>query len=121
MKYVHDLIVMGRVLSVCTPCLSTAGSTGEARIINPDVPFTIEDLTSDHIFYVQNVHQANVHQDVFSFYISDGSSQTEAFDVTIDIQVSLFYFSPQDLSNGVQCTSYPSLLDTLDESHSQIL
>lgn len=50
----------------------------------------MEDLTSDHIFYVQNVHQANVHQDVFSFYISDGSSQTEAFDVTIDIQVYIF-------------------------------
>ncbi|TSN86075.1 Extracellular matrix protein FRAS1 [Bagarius yarrelli] len=63
-----------------------AGSVGETRVISPDVPFTVEDLTSDHIFYVQNVHQANVHQDVFSFYISDGSSQTEAFDVTIDIQ-----------------------------------
>ncbi|KAM9446229.1 extracellular matrix organizing protein FRAS1 [Clarias gariepinus] len=63
-----------------------AGSNGEALIITPDIPFTIEDLTSDHIFYVQNVHQVNIHQDVFSFYISDGSSQTEAFDVTIDIQ-----------------------------------
>ncbi|XP_017560623.2 extracellular matrix protein FRAS1 [Pygocentrus nattereri] len=61
------------------------GSMGGARVISPDVPFTMEDLTSDHIFYVQNVHQANIHQDVFSFYISDGSSQTEAFDVTIDI------------------------------------
>uniref|UniRef100_A0A8C1C586 Fraser extracellular matrix complex subunit 1 n=1 Tax=Cyprinus carpio carpio TaxID=630221 RepID=A0A8C1C586_CYPCA len=43
-------------------------------------------LTSDHIFYVQNIRQSNIHQDVFSFYISDGSSQTEAFDITIDIQ-----------------------------------
>ncbi|XP_073717143.1 extracellular matrix organizing protein FRAS1 [Misgurnus anguillicaudatus] len=62
------------------------GTIGGSRVISPDIPFTIEDLTSDHIFYVQNVHQPNVHQDVFSFYISDGSSQTEAFDVTIDIQ-----------------------------------
>lgn len=61
---------------------------GGSRVISPDVPFTIEDLTSDHIFYVQNIHQANIRQDVFSFYISDGSSQTEAFDITIDIQVS---------------------------------
>ncbi|XP_076856944.1 extracellular matrix organizing protein FRAS1 isoform X2 [Brachyhypopomus gauderio] len=61
------------------------GSMGGAHVISPDVPFTMEDLTSDRIFYVQNVHQENVHQDVFSFYISDGSSQTEAFDITIDI------------------------------------
>ncbi|CAM4540352.1 unnamed protein product [Leuciscus chuanchicus] len=59
---------------------------GGSHVISPDVPFTIEDLTSDHIFYVQNIRQANIRQDVFSFYISDGSSQTEAFDVTIDIQ-----------------------------------
>uniref|UniRef100_A0A8C1C520 Fraser extracellular matrix complex subunit 1 n=1 Tax=Cyprinus carpio carpio TaxID=630221 RepID=A0A8C1C520_CYPCA len=59
---------------------------GGSRVISPDVPFTIEDLTSDHIFYVQNIRQSNIHQDVFSFYISDGSSQTEAFDITIDIQ-----------------------------------
>lgn len=51
------------------------------------MPFTVEDLNGDHIFYVQNVRQANVHQDIFSFYISDGSSQTEAFFVNIDIQV----------------------------------
>lgn len=60
---------------------------GGSRVITPDIPFTIEDLTSDHIFYVQNNRQANIRQDVFSFYISDGSSQTEAFDITIDIQV----------------------------------
>ncbi|XP_035385518.1 extracellular matrix protein FRAS1 isoform X2 [Electrophorus electricus] len=62
-----------------------AGSVGGTHIISPDVPFTMEDLTTDCIFYVQNVHQANIHQDVFSFYISDGSSQTEAFDIAIDI------------------------------------
>uniref|UniRef100_A0A4W4DQF0 VWFC domain-containing protein n=1 Tax=Electrophorus electricus TaxID=8005 RepID=A0A4W4DQF0_ELEEL len=60
---------------------------GGTHIISPDVPFTMEDLTTDCIFYVQNVHQANIHQDVFSFYISDGSSQTEAFDIAIDIHV----------------------------------
>ncbi|XP_035235651.1 extracellular matrix protein FRAS1 isoform X1 [Anguilla anguilla] len=62
-------------------------STGGARVISPDVPFSVEDLTADHIFYVQNVHQRVGHyQDEFSFYISDGSSQTEAFNVNIDIQ-----------------------------------
>ncbi|XP_042580368.1 extracellular matrix organizing protein FRAS1-like [Cyprinus carpio] len=61
-------------------------ATGGSHVISPDVPFTVEDLTSDHIFYIQNIRQANIRQDVFSFYISDGSSQTEAFDITIDIQ-----------------------------------
>ncbi|XP_031671093.1 extracellular matrix protein FRAS1-like [Oncorhynchus kisutch] len=59
------------------------------RIISPEVPFSVDDLTTDHIFYVQNVQNTEHHyQDTFSFYISDGSSQTEAFNVQIDIQQS---------------------------------
>ncbi|KAL2092359.1 hypothetical protein ACEWY4_012157 [Coilia grayii] len=64
------------------------GSSGGAQVISPEVPFSMEDLNADHIFYVQNVRQADVHQDIFSFYISDGSSQTEAFFINIDIQQS---------------------------------
>ncbi|KAM7391087.1 hypothetical protein PAMP_021803 [Pampus punctatissimus] len=63
------------------------GSLGGSRVVTPDVPFSVEDLTSDHIFYVQQ-HKARDKQDVFSFYISDGHSQTEAFNVEIDIQQS---------------------------------
>uniref|UniRef100_UPI0037E879D7 extracellular matrix organizing protein FRAS1 n=1 Tax=Semicossyphus pulcher TaxID=241346 RepID=UPI0037E879D7 len=61
------------------------GSVGGSRVVSPDVPFSLEDLTSDHIFYVQD-SKARVKQDVFSFYISDGHSQTEAFNVQVDIQ-----------------------------------
>ncbi|XP_071256392.1 extracellular matrix organizing protein FRAS1-like [Salvelinus alpinus] len=58
-------------------------------IVSPEVPFSVDDLTADHIFYVQNVQNTDHHyQDNFSFYISDGSSQTEAFNVNIDIQQS---------------------------------
>ncbi|XP_008299754.1 extracellular matrix protein FRAS1-like [Stegastes partitus] len=65
------------------------GSVGGARIITPDVPFSVEDLTSDHIFYVQDGgRKPDSEQDVFSLYISDGTSQTEAFAVEIDIQES---------------------------------
>ncbi|XP_034027090.1 extracellular matrix protein FRAS1 [Thalassophryne amazonica] len=65
----------------------TAGSAGGSRTVTPDVPFSVEDLLSDHIFYVQNSQRdAQVKQDVFSFYISDGQRQTEAFNVEIDIQ-----------------------------------
>ncbi|XP_036955362.1 extracellular matrix protein FRAS1 isoform X2 [Acanthopagrus latus] len=63
------------------------GSVGGSRVVTPDAPFTVDDLTSDHIFYVlDSQHKTLAKQDVFSFYISDGHSQTEAFNVEIDIQ-----------------------------------
>ncbi|KAF7657666.1 hypothetical protein LDENG_00023860 [Lucifuga dentata] len=63
------------------------GSIGGSRVITPSEPFSVEDLLSDHIFYVQDgQHKAQAKQDVFSFYISDGNSQSEAFNVEIDIQ-----------------------------------
>lgn len=58
-------------------------------MVTPDAPFSVDDLTSDRIFYVQDSqHKAQATRDVFSFYISDGHSQTEAFNVEIDIQVA---------------------------------
>lgn len=43
---------------------------------------------SDHIVYVQNIQQITEHHhDEFSFYISDGYTQTEAFHININIQV----------------------------------
>ncbi|KAK2838085.1 hypothetical protein Q5P01_015297 [Channa striata] len=65
------------------------GSDGGSKVVTPDVPFSVDDLTSDSIFYVQDSQRkAQTKQDVFSFYISDGYSQTEAFHVEIDIQQS---------------------------------
>ena len=74
-------------------CLSSShpsgGSVGGSHVVTPDVPFSVDDLISDHIFYVQDTkHQVSATQDTFSFYISDGHSQTEAFNVEIDIQVA---------------------------------
>ena len=46
----------------------------------------MEELTSDSIFYVQDAQQS-APQDSVTFYISDGSSQTEAFSILMDIQV----------------------------------
>lgn len=66
-------------------------------MITPDVPFSVEDLMSEHIFYVQgSQHKADATQDVFSFYISDGHSQTEAFNLEIDIQVVWSIFISSD-------------------------
>ncbi|XP_071003248.1 extracellular matrix organizing protein FRAS1-like, partial [Oncorhynchus clarkii lewisi] len=72
-------------------------------IISPEVPFSVDDLTTDHIFYVQNVQNTDHHcQDTFSFYISDGSSQTEAFNVQIDIQQSKEEMVPVVSVNSVR-------------------
>lgn len=57
-------------------------------MVTPDVPFSLEDLTSDLIFYVQKGN-AGVKRDAFSFYVSDGHSQTQAFNVEVDIQVRM--------------------------------
>ncbi|KAM8864960.1 extracellular matrix organizing protein FRAS1 isoform 2-T3 [Synchiropus picturatus] len=62
-------------------------SVGGSETVRPGVPFSVEDLTSDHIFYVQDGKKhAGTQQDVFSFYISDGHSQTENFNLEILIQ-----------------------------------
>ncbi|XP_056274598.1 extracellular matrix protein FRAS1 [Pseudoliparis swirei] len=63
------------------------GSAGGSRVVTPDAPFSVDDLTADHVFYVQDGRrEAREHRDVFSFYVSDGHGQTEALDVHIDIQ-----------------------------------
>ncbi|KAM8885583.1 extracellular matrix organizing protein FRAS1 isoform 1-T2 [Spinachia spinachia] len=58
---------------------------GGSQVVGPDVPFSVDDLVSHRIFYVQ---EAPARRDVFSFYVSDGQSQTETFDVEIHIQQS---------------------------------
>ncbi|XP_035766601.1 extracellular matrix protein FRAS1 [Neolamprologus brichardi] len=64
-------------------------SVGGSHVVTPDVPFSVEDLTSGHISYVQESQLTpQTKQDIFSVYISDGLSQTEAFSVEIDIQQS---------------------------------
>lgn len=72
------------------------GSIGGSRVITPAAPFSMDDLISDHIFYVQDTkHKTHDNQDVFSFYVSDGHSQTEAFSMEIDIQVGFSLSTPQ--------------------------
>ncbi|KAJ3603631.1 hypothetical protein NHX12_028376, partial [Muraenolepis orangiensis] len=61
------------------------GGVAGSRVISPNEPFSLDDLTSDLIFYVQEAGD-HAQQDVFSFYVSDGQRQTEAFNVEIDIQ-----------------------------------
>ncbi|TMS03411.1 Extracellular matrix protein FRAS1 [Larimichthys crocea] len=105
------------------------GSIGGSRIVTPDVPFSVEDLTSDYIFYVQDSqHKTQAKQDIFSFYISDGHSQTEAFNVEIDIQskedrepvVSVSSIHVEENSGVVITNSSLSVLDQ-DTPENEIL
>jgi len=85
---------------LCFSPFPPGGSIGGSRVITPEVPFSFEDLTSDYIFYVQNSDlETAVKQDVFSFYISDGHTQTEAFNVEINIQV-------KQLITFIKCKHY---------------
>ncbi|KAG7271527.1 hypothetical protein CRUP_007516 [Coryphaenoides rupestris] len=61
------------------------GGASGSRVITPDKPFSLDDLTADLIFYVQE-GAGHAQEDIFSFYVSDGHRQTEAFNVEIDIQ-----------------------------------
>ncbi|XP_059921872.1 extracellular matrix protein FRAS1 isoform X2 [Gadus macrocephalus] len=65
----------------------TEGGAEGSRVITPDQPFSLEDLASDLIFYVQEAG-GDSQQDLFSLYVSDGHRQTEAFNVEIHIQSS---------------------------------
>lgn len=86
-------------LTVVSPFFPPAGgSVGGSHVVYPDVPFSVEDLVSDHIYYVHDGQKKpQSGQDVFSFYISDGYTQTEAFNVEIDIKVGgLIVFGDMD-------------------------
>ncbi|XP_041644401.1 extracellular matrix protein FRAS1 [Cheilinus undulatus] len=103
------------------------GSVGGSRVVTPDVPFSMEDLTSNHIFYVQD-GKSRVKQDVFSFYISDGHSQTEAFNVDVDIQseeqrepvVSVSSVHVEE-NSGVVITNSSLSVQDLDTPENEIL
>lgn len=90
----------------------TGGSAGGARVVTPDSPFSVEDMTSDSIFYVQDGRlKAPASRDAFSFYISDGHSQTEAVSVEIDIQVgvSAVLLGLQDQPASLPAQAFPPL------------
>lgn len=80
--------------SLITPFCPLGGSIGGSQVVTPDTPFSVDDLTSDSIFYVQNGQAKGqaAPRDVVSFYVSDGQSQTETFNVEIDIQVAAVGF-----------------------------
>lgn len=92
------------------PGSSAAGS----RVVTPDSPFSVADLTSDSIFYVQDgQREAQASRDAFSLFISNGHSQTEAFSVEVDIQVGNGNICIRAVGDGGPPTSASPLLPSL--------
>lgn len=53
-----------------------------------DASFSIQDVLESSIYYFQSVHESiEPTSDVFSFYVSDGFSQSEVHSMNITIQV----------------------------------
>lgn len=55
---------------------------------NTDASFSLQDVLEKSIYYFQSVHESiEPTSDVFSFYVSDGFSQSEVQSINITIQV----------------------------------
>jgi len=67
--------------------------------VTTDASFSIQDVLENNIYYFQSVHESiEPTSDVFSFYVSDGFSQSEVHSINITIQVRLCFLAARALS-----------------------
>ncbi|XP_075060088.1 extracellular matrix organizing protein FRAS1 [Mixophyes fleayi] len=67
--------------------IKNGGRTLLGSQMGADSSFTIQDIRDNYIYYVQSVHDGvEPSADFFSFFMTDGSSQSEVHNVTITIQ-----------------------------------
>ncbi|XP_066488376.1 extracellular matrix organizing protein FRAS1 [Tiliqua scincoides] len=60
---------------------------GPGGTTSSDLSFSIQDVVENHIYYFQSVHESiEPSMDTFSFYVSDGFSQSESSSVNITIE-----------------------------------
>ncbi|XP_059502142.1 extracellular matrix protein FRAS1 isoform X3 [Stegostoma tigrinum] len=66
--------------------LKRDGRTDQAVIISRDVPFSVQDILNNNIYYVQSVHR-NIEpiSDSFDFYVTDGTIQSPVYNFNIKI------------------------------------
>uniref|UniRef100_A0A803XZT8 Calx-beta domain-containing protein n=1 Tax=Meleagris gallopavo TaxID=9103 RepID=A0A803XZT8_MELGA len=65
----------------------TGESFGPQSAVTTDASFSIQDVLENSIYYFQSVHESiEPTSDVFSFYVSDGFSQSEVHSINITIQ-----------------------------------
>lgn len=67
--------------------------------VTADASFSLQDVLENSIYYFQSVHESiEPTSDVFSFYVSDGFSQSELQSINITIQVRLCSLAARALS-----------------------
>ncbi|XP_069482442.1 extracellular matrix organizing protein FRAS1 [Ambystoma mexicanum] len=67
--------------------IKTGRRSGLGASTSSDATFTMQDVLEKSIYYVQSIHeQIEPLKDDFTFYVSDGSSQSEAHSISINIQ-----------------------------------
>ncbi|XP_031463336.1 extracellular matrix protein FRAS1 [Phasianus colchicus] len=65
----------------------TGESLGPQSAVTTDASFSIQDVLENSIYYFQSVHESiEPTSDVFSFYVSDGFSQSEVHSINITIK-----------------------------------
>ncbi|MEE6460302.1 hypothetical protein FKM82_000916 [Ascaphus truei] len=67
--------------------IKTGGRTSPGSQMGSDTSFFIQDIVENRIYYVQSVHESiEPSGDFFSFYVTDGNSQSEVHNISITIQ-----------------------------------
>ncbi|KAM9330542.1 extracellular matrix organizing protein FRAS1 [Gastrophryne carolinensis] len=100
--------------------IKNGGRTALGVQIGSDSTFPVQDIIENHVYYVQSVHDSvEPRIDYFSFFMTDGSSQSEVYNVTITIegkndeppQLVLLPLSVQDNAGAVITNTCLSVQD----------
>ncbi|XP_012928771.1 extracellular matrix protein FRAS1 isoform X2 [Heterocephalus glaber] len=71
----------------CIENTGTGDRFGPGTTSNPEASFPIQDVLENYIYYFQSVHESiEPTHDIFSFYVSDGTSRSEIHSINITIE-----------------------------------
>ncbi|EGW11615.1 Extracellular matrix protein FRAS1 [Cricetulus griseus] len=71
----------------CIENTGTGDRFGPGATSDPEASFPIQDVLENYIYYFQSVHESiEPTHDVFSFYVSDGSSRSEIHSINVTIE-----------------------------------
>ncbi|CAH6883331.1 Fras1 [Phodopus roborovskii] len=113
----------------CIENTGTGDRFGPGATSDPEASFPIQDVLENYIYYFQSVHESiEPTHDVFSFYVSDGSSRSEIHSINITIErkndepprMTLWPLRVQ-LSSGVVISNSSLSLQDLDTPDNELV